>query len=46
MKTDFIEVAANEVQELNSRNANVPIFPKELNSDDAEDSPKEESRLR
>ncbi|RHN60448.1 putative aspartate--tRNA ligase [Medicago truncatula] len=46
MKTGFIEVAANEVQELNSRNANVPIFSKELNSDDAEDSLKEEIRLR
>ncbi|RHN60447.1 putative aspartate--tRNA ligase [Medicago truncatula] len=45
MKTGFIEVAANEVQELNSRNAKLTLIP-ELNSDDAEGSPNEEIRLR
>ncbi|PNY10068.1 aspartyl-tRNA synthetase, partial [Trifolium pratense] len=44
MKTGFIEVAANEVQVLNSVNAKLPFLV--TTADDAKDSLKEEIRLR
>ncbi|KAK2439497.1 aspartate--tRNA ligase, chloroplastic/mitochondrial [Trifolium repens] len=44
MKTGFIEVAANEVQVLNSVNSKLPFLV--TTSDDAKDSLKEEIRLR
>lgn len=44
MKTGFIEIAANEVQLLNSVNAKLPFLV--TTTDDAKDSLKEEVRLR
>ncbi|KAK2444393.1 aspartate--tRNA ligase, chloroplastic/mitochondrial [Trifolium repens] len=44
MKTGFIEVAANDVQVLNSVNSKLPFLV--TTSDDAKDSLKEEIRLR